>query len=408
MTQTRSITADKTAMDAAPSDEKGLFLTVKREVIDTDMKSDISNFGVMLESPVQAFGNPSLPPAPLVPSGLQRYHSAPSSFLHSLNDDAFLQVSIPLDSSSNSRTSNSFIAPFFPEGLTAIIEQMENEKLGTSGANLNEEFDPYMDTARHDYGKRAALSAAMLTGKPETNWQVPTEAFIPDTFQSFSPAPKNNSPAQLSAAAMQEVNERSPTGMAIQSMMSSEESISGTSEDTNYGHGSKTPMYSRDDFFLLSDTSVNLPTSPGSMSGKRHRGVPDGGANTSGQIAEGSIRSRPGVAGSLTRHMSLPVGKTQMRPGVEDTSFLETVSGTRAKRGCATHPRSIAERVRRTRISERMRKLQGVVPNMDKQTNTSEMLDEAVEYIRSLQKKVQELTNIVVELRGQEYSRDDS
>jgi hypothetical protein len=55
-----------------------------------------------------------------------------------------------------------------------------------------------------------------------------------------------------------------------------------------------------------------------------------------------------------------------------------------------------------------MKKLQGVVPNMDKQTNTSEMLDEAVEYIRSLQKKVQELTNIVAELRGQEYSRDDS
>jgi hypothetical protein len=84
-----------------------------------------------------------------------------------------------------------------------------------------------------------------------------------DTFQSFFPALKNNLPAQLSAAAMQEVNERSPTGMAIQSMMSSEESMSGTSEDTNYGHGSKTPMYSRDDSFLLSDTSVNLPTSPG-------------------------------------------------------------------------------------------------------------------------------------------------
>ncbi|XP_042980246.1 G-box-binding factor-like [Carya illinoinensis] len=42
----------------------------------------------------------------------------------------------------------------------------------------------------------------------------------------------------------------------------------------------------------------------------------------------------------------------------------------RAKRGFATHPRSIAERVRRTRISERMRKLQDLVPNMDKQTNT--------------------------------------
>jgi hypothetical protein len=38
----------------------------------------------------------------------------------------------------------------------------------------------------------------------------------------------------------------------------------------------------------------------------------------------------------------------------------------RAKRGCATHPRSIAERVRRTRISDRIRRLQELVPNMDK------------------------------------------
>ncbi|XP_076882139.1 transcription factor bHLH80-like [Bidens hawaiensis] len=63
----------------------------------------------------------------------------------------------------------------------------------------------------------------------------------------------------------------------------------------------------------------------------------------------------------------------------------------RAKRGCATHPRSIAERVRRTRISDRIRKLQELVPNMDKQTNTADMLDEAVEYVKFLQRQIQEL-----------------
>ncbi|CAH2070676.1 unnamed protein product [Thlaspi arvense] len=61
----------------------------------------------------------------------------------------------------------------------------------------------------------------------------------------------------------------------------------------------------------------------------------------------------------------------------------------RAKRGCATHPRSIAERVRRTRISDRIRKLQELVPNMDKQTNTADMLEEAVEYVKVLQRKIQ-------------------
>ncbi|GJN33616.1 hypothetical protein PR202_gb22236 [Eleusine coracana subsp. coracana] len=65
----------------------------------------------------------------------------------------------------------------------------------------------------------------------------------------------------------------------------------------------------------------------------------------------------------------------------------------RAKRGCATHPRSIAERVRRTRISERIRKLQELVPNMEKQTNTADMLDLAVDYIKDLQKQVKELND---------------
>ncbi|XP_019180013.1 PREDICTED: transcription factor bHLH128-like [Ipomoea nil] len=63
----------------------------------------------------------------------------------------------------------------------------------------------------------------------------------------------------------------------------------------------------------------------------------------------------------------------------------------RAKRGCATHPRSIAERERRTRISGKLKKLQDLVPNMDKQTSYADMLDLAVQHIKCLQDKVQDL-----------------
>ncbi|XP_065866017.1 transcription factor bHLH128-like isoform X2 [Euphorbia lathyris] len=63
----------------------------------------------------------------------------------------------------------------------------------------------------------------------------------------------------------------------------------------------------------------------------------------------------------------------------------------RAKRGFATHPRSIAERERRTRISGRLKKLQDLVPNMDKQTSYSDMLDLAVQHIKGLQGEVQKL-----------------
>eukprot|EP00262_Sarcandra_glabra_P009293 TRINITY_DN2341_c0_g1_i1.p1 TRINITY_DN2341_c0_g1~~TRINITY_DN2341_c0_g1_i1.p1 ORF type:complete len:329 (-),score=32.68 TRINITY_DN2341_c0_g1_i1:335-1213(-) len=92
---------------------------------------------------------------------------------------------------------------------------------------------------------------------------------------------------------------------------------------------------------------------------------------------------------SLNRHFSLPKTSSEMAAMENFLQFQDSVPcKIRAKRGCATHPRSIAERVRRTRISERMRKLQELVPNMDKQTNTADMLDLAVDYIKDLQKQV--------------------
>ncbi|XP_011087339.1 transcription factor bHLH130 [Sesamum indicum] len=102
-------------------------------------------------------------------------------------------------------------------------------------------------------------------------------------------------------------------------------------------------------------------------------------------------KSTPG----LVHHLSLPKNSSAEMAEVE--KFLQFQQDTvpcqiRAKRGCATHPRSIAERMRRTRISEKMKKLQDLFPNMDKQTNTADMLDLAVEYIKDLQKQVQTLS----------------
>jgi hypothetical protein len=46
-----------------------------------------------------------------------------------------------------------------------------------------------------------------------------------------------------------------------------------------------------------------------------------------------------------------------------------------------------------------MKRLQDLVPNMDKQTNMSDMLDEAVEYVKHLQQQVQDLSDTVAQLR---------
>ncbi|KAM7264126.1 hypothetical protein ACFE04_001809 [Oxalis oulophora] len=96
----------------------------------------------------------------------------------------------------------------------------------------------------------------------------------------------------------------------------------------------------------------------------------------------------------LTHHLSLTKNSTEMATVEKFLHFQNSIPcKLRAKRGFATHPRSIAERVRRTRISDRMRKLQDLFPDMDKQANTSDMLDMAVEYIKDLQKEVKTLTD---------------
>ncbi|XP_009590362.1 transcription factor bHLH130-like isoform X1 [Nicotiana tomentosiformis] len=96
----------------------------------------------------------------------------------------------------------------------------------------------------------------------------------------------------------------------------------------------------------------------------------------------------------LSHHLSLPKTPAEIAAMEKLLQLQEIVPcKIRAKRGCATHPRSIAERVRRTRISERMRKLQELVPNMEKQTKTADMLDLAVDYIKDLQKQYKTLTD---------------
>ncbi|KAK9285464.1 hypothetical protein L1049_024657 [Liquidambar formosana] len=64
----------------------------------------------------------------------------------------------------------------------------------------------------------------------------------------------------------------------------------------------------------------------------------------------------------------------------------------RAKRGHATTSHSIAERLRRERITERMKYLQDIVPGCNKITGKAVMLDEIINYVQSLQRQVEFLS----------------
>uniref|UniRef100_A0ACD5Y0M9 Uncharacterized protein n=1 Tax=Avena sativa TaxID=4498 RepID=A0ACD5Y0M9_AVESA len=127
--------------------------------------------------------------------------------------------------------------------------------------------------------------------------------------------------------------------------------------------------------------SPSLPLSDGLSVGTVKRPRDTGGA------------AKNGASRQLKQQFSLPAASGKPSPEMAAIEkFLQFQDSVpckiRAKRGCATHPRSIAERVRRTKISDRIRKLQELVPNMEKQTNTSDMLDLAVDYIKELQMQV--------------------
>nr|XP_043621093.1 transcription factor HBI1-like [Erigeron canadensis] len=64
----------------------------------------------------------------------------------------------------------------------------------------------------------------------------------------------------------------------------------------------------------------------------------------------------------------------------------------RARRGQATDSHSLAERVRREKISERMKYLQDLVPGCNKITGKAGMLDEIINYVQCLQKQVEFLS----------------
>ncbi|KAG0455679.1 hypothetical protein HPP92_023467 [Vanilla planifolia] len=84
--------------------------------------------------------------------------------------------------------------------------------------------------------------------------------------------------------------------------------------------------------------------------------------------------------------------KQDMEASQDGTSSKGEYIHVRAKRGQATNSHSLAERVRREKISERMRVLQDLVPGCNKITGKAVMLDEIINYVQSLQRQVEFLS----------------
>lgn len=85
-------------------------------------------------------------------------------------------------------------------------------------------------------------------------------------------------------------------------------------------------------------------------------------------------------------------GKNAKQGPQASDSPKEEYIHVRARRGQATNSHSLAERVRREKISERMKFLQDLVPGCSKVTGKAVMLDEIINYVQSLQRQVEFLS----------------
>ncbi|KAK7380052.1 hypothetical protein VNO78_32404 [Psophocarpus tetragonolobus] len=104
-----------------------------------------------------------------------------------------------------------------------------------------------------------------------------------------------------------------------------------------------------------------------------------------------SANSTPAVSesGSKIKHSS---GRGKRVKSKTQEEKAKEVVHVRARRGQATDSHSLAERVRRGKINEKLRCLQNIVPGCYKTMGMAVMLDEIINYVQSLQHQVEFLS----------------
>ncbi|CAH2070399.1 unnamed protein product [Thlaspi arvense] len=127
-------------------------------------------------------------------------------------------------------------------------------------------------------------------------------------------------------------------------------------------------------------------------SGKNRRKKTRNGFNSKELRCWGGLQNQEGVEGRKSKKQrNGSTSDVKEKRGSEQEAPKDYIH-VRARRGQATDSHSLAERVRREKISERMKTLQNLVPGCDKVTGKALMLDEIINYVQSLQNQVEFLS----------------
>ncbi|KAK9105768.1 hypothetical protein Scep_022612 [Stephania cephalantha] len=139
----------------------------------------------------------------------------------------------------------------------------------------------------------------------------------------------------------------------------------------------------------------SFASTPGTHQEKKRKAVVTMSESSSGNSSGVVSETLDGGKGSIKRKNSSGRGKRgRMSNAVanDDDEKPKEVVHVRARRGQATDSHSLAERVRREKINERLRCLQDLVPGCYKTMGMAVMLDEIISYVQSLQNQVEFLS----------------
>ncbi|XP_006305016.2 transcription factor bHLH128 [Capsella rubella] len=324
--------------------------------------------------------------------GLIRYGSAPGSFLNSVVDEV-------IGGGSNARDftgyqpSDNFIGNFFAgadssslrsDSTTCGVNSSDGQKqLGNHHSSNNK--DLFLDRSyggfNHEISQQKSNELGGGSGNSSGSYSLARQRSSPADFFSYLSADKNNFALNQPTSDYNNPQVGSTNVGRGHSRLKSQLSFTSHDSLARINEVNETPVH---------DGSGHS-FSAASFGAAATDSWDDGSGSIGFTVTRPNKRSKDMDSGLFSQY-SLP-SDTSMN---YMDNFMQLPEDSvpckiRAKRGCATHPRSIAERERRTRISGKLKKLQDLVPNMDKQTSYSDMLDLAVQHIKGLQHQLQSL-----------------
>lgn len=209
--------------------------------------------------------------------------------------------------------------------------------------------------------------------------QGPQEVFVGNELKSFSCEKK-----ELMGHGSQECGATEGSPLNNERMS---ETLLRTNDEAKQGESDEAEISGQEEQSLLEGQSSKRRRRSGQESEfDQVKGVPQA-------PDDAVIKDNPEIQqkGDQIQQQNRTTGKNG-KQGPQASDSKEEYIHVRARRGQATNSHSLAERVRREKISERMKFLQDLVPGCSKVTGKAVMLDEIINYVQSLQRQVEFLS----------------